>query len=70
MIIDTDKVIDLINDTKISGYAIHKSVGIHQSVIGKLRNSDDFEKDLSNLSVDTLMKLQTFIDKQKKHPTH
>lgn len=70
MIIDTEAVIDLINDNTISGYAIHKSVGIHQSVIGKLRNSDDFEKDFNNISVDTLMKLQTFIDKQKKHPTN
>lgn len=63
MKIDTTKVEAFLMDKTVSAYRLAKDTGISQSTITRLRNKERLFK---NITVETLLKVQTWIDKNGK----
>lgn len=63
MKIDTTKVEAVLMDKTVSAYRLAKDTGISQSTITRLRNKERLFK---NITVETLIKVQTWIDKNGK----
>lgn len=63
MKIDTTKVEAVLMDKTVSAYRLAKNTGISQSTITRLRNKERLFK---NITVETLLKVQTWIDKNGK----
>ena len=63
MKIDLTKVEAVLMDKTVSAYRLAKETGISQSTITRLRNKERLFK---NITVDTLLKVQTWIDKNGK----
>lgn len=59
MIINTERVRMVLLNKAISGYALWKATGISEGSISKLRNG---KKRFEDLSLDTIMKIQAWID--------
>lgn len=63
MKIDLTKVEAVLMDKTVSAYRLAKDTGISQSTITRLRNKERLFK---NITVETLIKMQTWIDKNGK----
>lgn len=63
MKIDLTKVEAVLMDKTVSAYRLAKDTGISQSTITRLRNKERLFK---NITVDTLLKVQTWIEKNGK----
>lgn len=63
MKIDTTKVEAVLMDKTVSAYRLAKDTGISQSTITRIRNKERLFK---NITVETLIKVQTWIDKNGK----
>lgn len=63
MKIDLTKVEAVLTDKTVSAYRLAKDTGISQSTITRLRNKERLFK---NITVETLIKVQTWIDKNGK----
>ena len=63
MKIDTTKVEAVLMDKTVSAYRLAKETGISQSTIIRLRNKERLFK---NITVETLIKVQKWIDKNGK----
>lgn len=63
MKIDLTKVEAVLMDKTVSAYRLAKETGISQSTITRLRNKERLFK---NITVETLIKVQTWIDKNGK----
>lgn len=63
MKIDLTKVEAVLTDKTVSAYRLAKETGISQSTITRLRNKERLFK---NITVETLLKVQTWIDKNGK----
>lgn len=63
MKIDTTKVEAVLMDKTVSAYRLAKETGISQSTITRLRNKERLFK---NITVETLLKVQTWIEKNGK----
>ena len=63
MKIDTTKVEAVLKDKTVSTYRLAKEAGVSQSTITRLRNKERLFK---NITVETLIKVQTWIDKNGK----
>ena len=63
MKIDTTKVEAVLMDKTVSAYRLATDTGISQSTITRLRNKERLFK---NITVETLLKVQTWIDKNGK----
>lgn len=63
MKIDTTKIEAVLMDKTVSAYRLAKETGISQSTITRLRNKERLFK---NITVETLIKVQTWIDKNGK----
>ncbi len=63
MKIDTKKIETVLTDNTISAYRLAKEIGIPQSTITRLRKKD---RSFRNLTVETLEKVQEWIDKNGK----
>lgn len=63
MKIDTTKVETVLMDKTVSTYRLAKEAGVSQSTITRLRNKERLFK---NITVETLIKVQTWIDKNGK----
>jgi len=61
--IDTTKVEAVLMDMTVSTYRLAKEAGVSQSTITRLRNKERLFK---NITVETLIKVQTWIDKNGK----
>lgn len=60
MIIDTEKVKEILLDRSVTGYALWKATGVSQQAISRLRSG---KKRFEDLSVDTVEKVQRWLDK-------
>ena len=63
MQIDTTKVEAVLMDKTVSAYRLSKETGIPQTTITRLRNK---ERSFKNFTVETLEKVQAWIDKNGK----
>lgn len=63
MKIDLTKVEAVLMDKTVSAYRLAKETGISQSTITRLRNKERLFK---NITVETLIKMQEWIDKNGK----
>lgn len=63
MKIDLTKVEAVLTDKTVSAYRLAKETGISQSTITRLRNKERLFK---NITVETLIKMQEWIDKNGK----
>lgn len=63
MKIDLTKAEAVLMDKTVTAYRLAKDTGISQSTITRLRNKERLFK---NITVDTLLKVQTWIDKNGK----
>lgn len=63
MKIDTTKVEAVLMDKTVSAYRLAKDTGISQSTITRLRKKERLFK---NITVETLIKVQEWIDKNGK----
>lgn len=63
MKIDLTKVEAVLMDKTVTAYRLAKETGISQSTITRLRNKERLFK---NITVETLLKVQTWIDKNGK----
>ena len=63
MKIDTKKIETVLTDKTISAYRLSKEIGIPQSTITRLRKKD---RSFKNITVETLEKVQVWIDKNSK----
>ena len=63
MKIDLTEVEAVLMDKTVSAYRLAKDTGISQSTITRLRNKERLFK---NITVETLLKVQTWIDKNGK----
>lgn len=61
MIIDTEKVKEILLDRSVTGYALWKATGVSQQAISRLRSG---KKRFEDLSVDTVEKVQKWLDKE------
>ena len=61
MIIDTEKVKEILLDRNVTGYALWKSTGVSQQAISRLRSG---KKRFEDLSVETVEKVQRWLDKE------
>lgn len=62
MLIDTDKVKDVLLDRTITGYSIWKATGVSQQSISLLRTG---KKQFKDLSLDTIEKIQRWLDEKE-----
>ena len=63
MKVDTTKVEAVLMDETVSAFRLAKEAGVSQSTITRLRNKERLFK---NITVETLIKVQTWIDKNGK----
>lgn len=63
MKIDTTKVEAVLMDKTVSAYRLAKETGVPQTTITRLRNKERLFK---NITVETLIKVQAWIDKNGK----
>lgn len=63
MKIDLTKVEAVLMDKTVTAYRLAKDTGISQSTITRIRNKERLFK---NITVETLIKVQTWIDKNGK----
>lgn len=61
MIIDTEKVKEILLDRSVTGYALWKATGVSQQAISRLRSG---KKRFEDLSVETVEKVQKWLDKE------
>jgi DNA-binding Xre family transcriptional regulator len=61
MIIDTEKVKEILLDRSVTGYALWKATGVSQQAISRLRSG---KKRFEDLSVETVEKVQRWLDKK------
>ena len=61
MIIDTEKVKEILLDRNVTGYALWKVTGVSQQAISRLRSG---KKRFEDLSVETVEKVQRWLDKE------
>lgn len=61
MIIDTEKVKEILLDRSVTGYALWKATGVSQQAISRLRSG---KKRFEDLSVETVEKVQIWLDKK------
>ena len=61
MIIDTEKVKEILLDRNVTGYALWKATGVSQQAISRLRSG---KKRFEDLSVETVEKVQRWLDKE------
>lgn len=59
MLIDTDKVKEILMDKEITGYQLWKNTDVSQQAISRLRSG---KKRFEDLSLETIMKIQSWID--------
>lgn len=62
MIIDVEKIKDLLADETVSAYEIESKSGVNRTVLTKLRRG---EADLDNMTLKNLKKLATYIDTEE-----
>ncbi len=61
MLIDTEKVKEILLDRNVTGYALWKATGVSQQAISRLRSG---KKRFEDLSVETVEKVQRWLDKE------
>ena len=61
MFIDTEKVKEILLDRSVTGYALWKATGVSQQAISRLRSG---KKRFEDLSVETVEKVQKWLDKE------
>lgn len=61
MIIDTEKVKEILLDRSVTGYALWKATGVSQQAISRLRSG---KKRFEDLSVETVEKVQKWLDEK------
>lgn len=61
MIIDTEKVKEILLDRSVTGYALWKATGVSQQAISRLRSG---KKRFEDLSVETVEKVQRWLDEE------
>ena len=61
MIIDTEKVKEILLDRSVTGYALWKATGVSQQAISRLRSG---KKRFEDLSVETVQKVQRWLDEK------
>ena len=61
MLIDTEKVKEVLLDRSVTGYALWKATGVSQQAISRLRSG---KKRFEDLSVETVEKVQRWLDKE------
>lgn len=61
MIIDTDKVKEILMNKDMTGYALWKATGVSQQAISRLRSG---KKRFEDLSIETIIKVQAWIDQK------
>lgn len=61
MIIDTEKVKEILLDRSVTGYALWKATGVSQQAISRLRSG---KKRFEDLSVETVEKVQRWLDEK------
>lgn len=59
MLIDTEKVKEILMNKEITGYSLWKNTGVSQQAISRLRSG---KKRFEDLSLETIMKIQSWID--------
>ena len=62
MLIDTEKVKEVLLDRAITGYSIWKATGVSQQSISLLRTG---KKQFKDLSLDTVEKVQKWLDEKE-----
>ena len=63
MFIDTKKVKEVLMNKEMTGYALWKATGVSQQAISRLRSG---KKRFEELSLETIMKIQSWIDEKQK----
>lgn len=61
MLIDTEKVKEILMNKKMTGYALWKATGVSQQAISRLRSG---KKRFEDLSVETVEKVQRWLDEE------
>lgn len=61
MLIDTEKVKEILLDRSVTGYALWKATGVSQQAISRLRSG---KKHFEDLSVETVEKVQKWLDRE------
>lgn len=61
MLIDTEKVKEILMNKEITGYSLWKNTGVSQQAISRLRSG---KKRFEDLSVETIIKIQSWIDEK------
>lgn len=61
MFIDTEKVKEILMNKEITGYSLWKKTGVSQQAISRLRSG---KKRFEDLSLETIMKIQSRIDEK------
>lgn len=61
MLIDTEKVKEILMNKEITGYSLWKNTGVSQQAISRLRSG---KKRFEDLSVETVEKVQKWLDKE------
>lgn len=61
MLIDTEKVKEILMNKEITGYALWKATGVSQQAISRLRSG---KKRFEDLSVETIEKVQRWLDEK------
>lgn len=61
MLIDTEKVKEVLLDRSVTGYALWKATGVSQQAISRLRSG---KKCFEDLSVETVEKVQRWLDEK------
>lgn len=63
MIIDTDKIKDLLNDKEVSTSELARYMGVTRQAIDRIRKqSGTSQERFNNMRLETAMRFQTFID--------
>ena len=63
MKIDTEKLKNFLLDKSVSAYSIAKGSGVDRATLRRIRNG---ERKFAGLSLDTVMRFQTYMDKAKE----
>lgn len=61
MLIDTEKVKEILMNKEITGYALWKATGVSQQAISRLRSG---KKRFEDLSVETVEKVQRWLNEK------
>ena len=63
MKIDTEELKNFLLDKSVSAYSIAKGSGVDRATLRRIRNG---ERKFEGLSLDTVMRFQTYMDKAKE----